>query len=270
MVYAFILPAILFSTLCSCAQTAPVIWGARAASLGNCSALVTDGGSVRNNPATLQSQQSSAWFCYEARPALTGADRISAVVMGKLFSGALAAGLFRFGDDLYSEQQVVIAYSHAIGSTSIGLATSLWQQSTPTDVRLSDLSFSFGGVTQIGNAIRTGAFITNFNQAIGANEMLPVRMVAGIACRLSDQFELMTEVDKDIDHDAQYRTGMEFNYKKKIFFRTGFNLHPAIATFGMGVAMKRLAIDFAFQNSGYLGTAIQCATTWRFFQKSKS
>ncbi|HLZ17172.1 MAG TPA: hypothetical protein VKQ08_09030, partial [Cyclobacteriaceae bacterium] len=201
-------------------------------------------------------------FAYEARPALAGANRMAASFSSPLKIGAIGLGIFRFGDDVYSEHMAVLGFAHAIGNTSLGARVNYVQYLAEGFGKNSAVSVDFGGITQITPQIFIGAGITNLTQSklIGTDgERLPLRLVAGIGLKPSDKIFIGSELDKDIEYPISWRTGVEYSIYKKVFFRTGFNLNPNAAYFGLGVQKKNLKFDYAIRFNPLLGAAHQAS-----------
>ncbi len=92
--------------------------GARAMGMGSASATLADEWSLFNNIGGLgKINQRSANFAYEAHPALTGANRTTALIISPSKIGTLGLGVFHFGDDVYSEHMLSFGIGSSIGNT---------------------------------------------------------------------------------------------------------------------------------------------------------
>jgi hypothetical protein len=91
--------------------------------------------------------------------------------------------------------------------------------------------------------------------------------VAGISFKPTDKVFLATEIEKDIEYQSTWKTGMEYNFYKKVFFRTGFNLNPNAAFFGLGLHKKNLKIDYAIRFGQLVGTSHQLSASYLFSKK---
>ena len=94
-------------------------------------------------------------------------------------------------------------------------------------------------------------------------------LVAGVGLRLSDNIFVASELQKDIDYPVNWRTGAEYSIYKKVFFRTGFNLDPDAAYFGLGAQKKNLKFDYAVRFNNLLGAAHQASAVFVIPSKSK-
>src|SRR5258706_4634710 len=148
------------------AQSTSTLMGARAAGLGYTSATLADEWALFNNVAGLaRIDQASTSFAYEIRPALLGANRMAASISAPSKIGTMGIGIFRFGDDVYSEHLVSLGVANQIGNTSLGGKINYIQYRIESFGIYSALSFDFGGITRITPQISIGAYITNLTQS---------------------------------------------------------------------------------------------------------
>jgi len=255
------------------AQSTTTLIGARAAGLGYATGVVEDEWSLFNNVAGLAHvDQLSASFAYEVRPALIGANRMAASISAPSKVGTLGVGIFRFGDDVYSEHQVSVGVGNQIGNTSLGAKINYTQYRVESFGNTTALSFDFGGITRITSQLSIGAYITNLTQSklIGTDgERLPTKLVVGAGFRPSDKLFVATELEKDLDYQATWKSGLEYSIYKKVFFRTGFNLNPNAAYFGLGAQKKNLKFDYAFRFNQLTGAAHQASAIYIIPSKIK-
>lgn len=244
--------------------------GARAAGMGYASVVLSDESSLFNNVGAIaEVQRPATLFLYEARPSLPGAQSVAAGIVAPLKFGVLGAGVFRFGDDLYSEQVLSAAFGNKFGNTSLGMSLNYVQYRAENFGTKGALYINFGGRAQITPQISVGAYIVNLTQAnVAPDELLPVKFVAGLGFKPDAHFLIVTEVEKDISYQATWKLGAEYAIYKKIFIRTGFNLNPHAAYFGLGAQVKHLKMDYAISLSTVLG-AIHCASATYMLESKK-
>ncbi len=225
--------------------------GARPASLGNASLTLRDEAVLFNNVGALAwLDNPSAFFASETTPSLPGANRVAASIQVPTGIGVLAAGAFRFGDKLYSEQMVIAGYGHRIGSTSLGAKTSFLQYRADGYETRTAITIDVGGLTRLTPSWTIAANLCNLTQASIAGETLPV-ILSLAASWQSDRLHATAELEKRLDASVQLKGGAEFVLGKRLFLRTGFGLLPVRLSFGLGAKSKRLSLDFstAYQRS---------------------
>lgn len=240
--------------------------GARAAGAGYAAATFSDGWCMFNNAGGLgKVKQSGAHFAYEVSPALAGANRVAASYLSALKWGTWGMGLFRFGDAVYSEHLVSAGYGHEVQNTSLGARVNYMQYRAESTGTLTAVSVDVGGITQISKQVVVGAFITNLTQSrlTGTDgERLPVKLTAGIRFQPTDRVFVTAEIEKDIAYQSTWKSGLEYNFYKKLYFRTGFHLQPSAAFFGLGLHQKILHIDYAVRFSSWMGMAHQVSASY--------
>src|SRR6185369_6336920 len=103
------------------AQSTSTLMGARTMGMGFSSSTMVDEWTLFNNIGGLgKITRASANFTCEIKPALIGANRMAASVIMPTKLAAVGLGIFRFGDDIYSENLVSVGFGNAIGNTSLG------------------------------------------------------------------------------------------------------------------------------------------------------
>ena len=267
MKHYLLLLALTFCSIQLRAQSISTLMGARANGMGYASAAMVDGWSMFNNIAGLAKTESvSAAFTYDVRSALPGANRTAAVFALPTKLGIAGAGLFRFGDDLYSETMISAGFSNQLGLTSLGLKVNYIQYRAEGFGSKGVVTLSFGGIAEITPMLSVGAYITNINQPkISQDEdRVPTLLTAGIAFTPTDKLLLATELEKDLDHKPTWRTGIEYTFHKKFCARTGFNIQPNAAFFGLGFKTSKFRIDYALQNSTLLNFGHQASVQYVF------
>ncbi|MBX2917325.1 MAG: hypothetical protein KF856_18810 [Cyclobacteriaceae bacterium] len=246
--------------------------GARGLGMGNASyGIAYEWGLFNNIASTGLLNETSAAAAYQVNSLLPNANRMAMVINCPLKLGVLAAGAFRFGDDLYNEQLISAGFANTFGITTIGLKTNFIQYQAQGFGTHQAISFDLGGLTRLTEVITISAGISNLIQSKirveGKKEILPTRLTAGLAFRLSENVIATTELEKEISYSTQWRTGLEYNLNKKFFARTGFNLSPTSGFFGLGAHKKLLQADYAIQLNAITGASHQASVTYKFNRK---
>jgi hypothetical protein len=246
-------------------QSASTIIGARTAALGNASSIISDEWSLLNNIGGLaMAKEINTAFAFEMKPALPGSSRMAAVISTPLKKGAIGLGVFKFGDAIYSEQILTTGYSNQFGIASLGLKINYIQYRAEGFGTKNALSVSAGGLAEITPQLLIGAYIQNINQPELTNgDRLPTRIAVGLSFKPGEQVMLVTEVEKDLAYDPIIKAAIEYCLHKKVFARTGFNLHPEAAFFGIGCKGWRLKFDYAIQYTNSLNFAHQTSACYR-------
>ena len=250
-------------------QSVSTRMGARSAALGNASLTLRDEAALFNNVGALAAvDKPSAFFACEVTPSLPGANRVASSIQFPTPLGVIAMGAFRFGDKLYSEQLMVAGYSHRIGSTSLGVKTSLVQYRADGYETQTAMTVDIGGLTRLTPNWTVGASLQNLTQAGISGETLPVILAVATSWH-TDKLLAIAEVEKRADSPVQIKGGVEIGLGRKLFIRTGFGLQPVKLSFGIGARTQRLALDFSTSYLRTLDFTFQASATYSFTQKPK-
>ena len=249
------------------AQNGIVEVGARPASMAYTLATLHDEWSVFNNPGALGKQESvMTLFSYENRYGIEGLNNISAGILAPLPHGVASLGVFRFGDDLYNEQNIALGYGNTFGIASLGVRVNYRQYTLEGFGNRGIITLDFGGIAKISEELHFGAFIRNINQAQLSdlqNERVPTVLNAGCSYQPAEKIVLNAEVEKDIDLEASFKSGMEYNFLPKFSARTGIRTKPFTNYYGMGFKTWKITIDYALTMVQVLGSRHQVSLAYR-------
>ena len=268
------IPLLVFTILAKIAigQSISTQMGARSAGMGYATSGSYDEWSLFNNPGGIgKIEQINAAFSMEVQSQLKGANRMAALFNYPGKWGALSAGIFRFGDDVYNEQALSMGFGNKVGIASLGIKANIIQYHASGFGVFRSLTFDFGGITELTESLILSAYILNFSQAhIGEdNEPLPTRLTAGLSYHPVIDIFISTELVKELNYVTTWRTGFEYVIQEKVFFRTGFNLNPNAAFFGVGIRNKKIRFDYSIQLNHLTGASHQASASYWFSQKNK-
>jgi len=245
--------------------------GARAHGMANASSCLSDVWSLHNNVAGLaETERAAAGFSYHAVPSSDFFNRMAAVIALPLKPGTIGTGLFRFGDDLYSEQIVSLGFANTFGLASLGAKVNCLQYRAGSLETRTAFTVSFGGIASLTPQLSVGAHIVNINQPVIndlTGERLPTRLFTGLAFKPSEKLFITSEIEKDLEYAPAWRSGLEYIFVKKIAFRTGFQIHPQAGFFGLGFNSRRIHLDYAVQINDRSGLSHQATATFHFQQR---
>jgi hypothetical protein len=260
----------LAATKIAKAQSVSTLMGARAAGISYASSVLPDEWSLFNNPGGLAGiEKTNVAFTYDLQGRIAGANRMACVFSIPLKTGVMGSGFFRFGDPLYSEQIVTAGYGNRFGIAALGVKVNYVQYRAEGYGTKSAATISLGGIADLTPHLSIGMYAVNINQPrLSDNgERIPTRLVAGLGFKPTDKVLLVTEVEKDLEYDAVWKAGLEYVLHKKIAVRTGFNIHPNAAFFGLGFQTRKLKIDYAVQYSTTLNFSYQASVVYLFLSR---
>ena len=245
--------------------------GGRVAGLGYASSCLADEWSILNNVAGLaKANKTATAFSYDLQPAFKPFNRMAGVLTLPFNFGTAGAGVFRFGDELYSEQMISVGFANTFGLASLGLKANYIQYNAEGFGTKGVFTISFGGIAQLTEKISVGAHVVNLNQPTISKtdgEKLPTILIVGGSVKLSTQTIVTTELEKSLEHPVKWKTGVEYQLRKKFLLRTGFNINPGAAFFGFGFRQKKFQFDYAYQHSFTAGSRHQATIGFIFKEK---
>ncbi|HEU5293005.1 MAG TPA: hypothetical protein VFU05_20310 [Cyclobacteriaceae bacterium] len=250
-------------------QSASTLLGARANGIGYATSTLFDTWGVFNNIAGTSKIKNISVACtYDAHPSLTGANRTAAALIIPIRTGAFSTGAFRFGDNIYNEHILTVGFSNQFGLAALGAQANYIQYWAEGFGSKGVWSINMGGIAELTKQISVGAYIQNINQPeINEEEKLPTKLVAGFGFKPIEKVFIATEIEKDLEYDATWKTGIEYKFNKKFIARTGYNINPSAAFFGLGFNSAHFAIDYALQHSPSLSLSHQASVSFQLGSK---
>ena len=246
--------------------------GARAAGLSNSAVTLSDVWSVHHNQAGLGFIKTAAVGAYyESRflvPELALSGAVAALPL-KNNKGTFGLSFRNFGYSLYSESKIGLAFGRAFGENlSIGMQLN-YQQVRIADVygNKNVITAEIGIQYRVSNKIYLGAHIYNPNRSRLTEldqDRLPSVIRFGFRYQFSEKLFLTAETEKDTYNPAIFRAGFEYQAGEVLFLRAGMGTNPFASSFGFGLNLKKLKIDFAGNFHRTLGFTPQTSLTYQF------
>lgn len=236
--------------------------GARSAGMGQASVTIEDTWSIFNNPGGLHSvEKLTGLFSYQNRYGQSAFGVVGAAVVSPLSFGTAGVSVFRFGDDIFNQQKISLAFSNKFGLVGLGANVSYLQYNIESLGNRGLMVIDFGGVAEITKQLFFGAHIFNLNQATlseETDESVPTVMKAGLSYRPTEALMFNVEVEKDLDFEALFKAGIEYQIIENLFARTGINttgreVDAFISAFGLGYIYKKFWVDYAYSNNNKIG-----------------
>ncbi len=224
--------------------------GARAAAMGG--AAVSNSGlySLFSNQAGLaQLEGVHAGIYAENRFLLSELSMYAFGAAIPTKSGTFGIGGIYFGNSLYNERNIKLAYGRKlfknfrIGAEfdMAGIAISEYGNKTAFTFGIGlqyDITPDATIAAQVYNPMRVQ--LTDID-----DDLLPTLITIGASYRPSEKITLMAEAEKNMAHTASFKGGIEYQVVKSLYLRAGYASAPSLTTFGVGVDLKAVKIDIA-------------------------
>ncbi|GAA4372845.1 hypothetical protein [Hymenobacter koreensis] len=282
----FLVCLLLASAAAQAQSGAPGVRGARAAALGNASVtLSNDLWALSNNVAGLaQLNRPEVGVYAENRfliPNINNAALAVAMPLGRQPEGStvttppngvVGVEVQRFGDKRYSESRAGLGYAYRLGVISLGARVDMLQTSIEGLGSRRTVAASLGGQAEVvPQKLTFGVYLYNLNQAKLAeyqDERVPTVLRAGLGFRPSAKVMLVAETEKDIDRDADFRAGLEYQLIDAFTVRAGVATLSEQVTAGFGLRFGQLRVDYGAQLHNVLGLSQHLNVNLRLGPKS--
>lgn len=233
--------------------------GANSAAIGNASVSISDLWSVYNNQAGLANLKTiTTGICYENRFSVSELSVKSAAFALPVKRGTFGFSISSFGYSLYQENNYGLAFAKAFGENfSAGVKMDYFSFKLAEGYgKKSAIAAEIGIQAKLIENLSLGAHIFNISRTKLTNdnkEYLPTILRLGFNYKFSEKVFVAVETEKDIDHKAQFKTGLEYRIIKELYLRGGISTNPTLSSFGFGLNLKQFRLDFASSFHSVLG-----------------
>ena len=248
--------------------------GARPAGMANTALTFTDIWSSFHNQAGLGYVENiTAGAFYENRFLVDGMAFAGFAGAAPLGNGAIGINYSNFGYNVYNEGKLGLAYGMKLSERfSVGVQINY----QTTRIAAEDYGNTGALTAEVGvrmevservtvaahlfNPTRT-TLIDNNGNAI-PDEKIPTMIRLGAGYQISDDLLFAGEVEKDIDQNALFRGGIEYQPVEILYLRLGASSEPSLFSFGLGVKFDSFQFDLASSYSSVLGYSPQISLTY--------
>ena len=251
----------------------PLPLGGRAWGVAGASLAFADGWALWNNAGALGGVRNrQVVVAYDLRFGMKGLQTMAAGYVQPLRKGVFGASVGRFGDELYSENTLGVAYSRGWDNVTLGMKANYMA------VAMSEVGVRHCATLEIGGTARllpelTLGFhaynITRSRLDQNTGERLPTVLRLGVSYKPLEKIVLNAETEKDILFPASLRLGVEYEAVRNLRLRTGFASRPQTVTFGIGFSPKRLQLDYAVRTHPVLGLSHHVSIGWSLNRRKK-
>jgi hypothetical protein len=236
--------------------------------LGNNICTLEDVWAVGNNPAGIATQKRwEGGMSYHASPLMLGHfNTFQLAYAHPLKKGVLGGQVARFGDNLYNETKVGIAYAYNFRYLHIAGKANFLQIAQSTLGSQARFTFEFGAQIPLNKQLRFGVHLYNFTQSVfrdyaGKAYPIPSTIRAGLAYQPLENLSLLVEVEKNLDFPLSPRFGVEYRLHQHVTARMGLiaqgNTTQQTKTFaqtaGIGFVFRQVRLEYALASQSGVG-----------------
>ena len=244
--------------------------GSRSSSLGNASVTLFDVWSAHNNQAGLGLiDKISAGLYYENKFLISQTGYKAIALAYPTATGVFGLDVTSFGYSGYYENKYGLGFGKKLSDKiSVGV------QINYNDIYLGEYYGRSGYlIGEVGMIVRwndhftIGAHVYNPSRAqlnTATKEYAPTILKLGCAYKFNDKVMLVAEVEKDVEYDPQFKSGIEYHISDPLYFRIGISTSPLNNSFGIGYRVKNLSIDVSSSYHTVLGFSPNLSLSYNF------
>ena len=244
--------------------------GSRSNALGNASVTLNDVWSTTHNQAGLAFMKNiSVGVYYENRFNINALSLKAGAFVLPVKPGCFGLSFSNFGYSLYSENKIGLAFAKAFGENiSAGvqidyLTCKIGENYGSKNSVVGEIGLQF----KLIKNLTIGTHIYNITRAKFAdytNEKIPTIMRLGLDYKFSEKVFIATEIEKDIDQNAVFKTGLEYHVVEALYIRAGISTNPTLSCFGFGIKLKNFKLDISSTYHSVLGFSPQMGLSYDF------
>ncbi|MFK8037596.1 MAG: hypothetical protein AB8B74_04850 [Crocinitomicaceae bacterium] len=225
--------------------------GVKPNALGNAAVNLNGVWSLKNNPGVFGfMEKSQVSVVYQNRFILSELSTQSLAFGYHTNLGNLGLFFHQSGFELYRAVQIGGAYGLKL-SPKLGMGVNFsYQQTRFGDIYGGKHHFIAGlGVQyKLSQSLFIGAGLQNINRSKLSdfqNERLPTIFSMGVLYKISPKVVWVLDLEKEITEKLNVKSGLAIKSHHNFEVRLGVNSYPFQSSFGFGVYIKELVIDFA-------------------------
>jgi hypothetical protein len=230
---------------------------AKSRALGTSGIALPEEGNIINAIGGIGRMESSAILAgYDQLYGVEGLNNFYAAYLQRFGTWSAGMAINQFGDEFFSDARASLALGNKLGIASLGAKINANQIRAESYETQNAFSVDLGGVAEFSPSFLIGAEIQNINRAKYSNsegQRVPTRFRVGVNVMPLSSVNLLLEVEKDLELDANLKFGFQYEIIEALVLRTGFNTNPSKFFAGIGFEPKEWLIDYAFSHQNSLG-----------------
>lgn len=239
--------------------------------MGEASVTIHDTYGMFNNISGIAREKDfSGSLSFENRFGISSFNTMAAGIILPKKWGNTTLNIFKFGDELYSEQKIGLGYAHNISMVSLGAQINYIQYFVEGYGSKGAIVFEVGGIAEIIPELVFGAHIFNVTQSqlrASDDEHLATTLKAGLSYRPTKKLMINIESEKEVTSKMRFKIGIEYEIINHLYLRSGFSPGSGHGYHGIGFQAGHFIIDYAMSNSFQLGFSHQASLSYKIASK---
>jgi len=243
--------------------------GPRITAMGGAGVALQDVWSVQKNQAGIALIKNPvASLAYENRFLIKEISTKSAAFAIPINKYVVGASFQSYGVNAYKETQSGLTLARAFSPKLLTAITVNYHQLQINNYgNTKAFSVQVGLQYQALKNLWLGAHIANPNSSKYAEStdlIIPAHIQFGANYTFSDRLILSSEIEKILDSEADFKTGIEYKIIKAFAVRGGVSMNPFKQYVGFGLALENLLFDFGISSHPILGYSPQISLGYEF------
>ena len=170
-------------------------------------------------------------------------------------TGTIGASYSYYGFSQYSEMQVGLAFGRSFTKYfAVGLQINyLHTQIAGNYGSANSVNFEIGILSQPIDNLFIGAHVYNPSRSKMGEEQIPTIFKLGVSYLFSEKVFFGIETEKDLDHEAIFKAGIDYKLIDFVSLQAGISTNPSRYSFGIGFHLKTINAHVGFLNHQTLG-----------------
>lgn len=210
-----------------------------------------------HNPAAItQTDQYLLGLSFQNHFGVSQLNSASAGLILPLSNSALFAGIHRFGDEIYNEHRLALAYATKVGNTTLGGRINYFQTHISDYGVQHDYGLDLGVLSKLHEQFLIGISLYNLtNYASRQNQIntVPAILSAGFQYIPLPYFHLNFEIEKNLVHAAFAKFSLQYKLKDRLQISSGIRSDNWQNFYGVTFCIPKMDFSYALSSHSELG-----------------
>jgi hypothetical protein len=160
--------------------------------------------------------------------------------------GTIGISADKFGDELYHESRIGMAYSKKIDRISLGLKASYLNNGIEGLSSKQTLLSEFGILTALNSQLNVGLHVINLTRAaLYDSQVLPTVINVGLSWMPSEKVNFTSQLIYPVSQKPNIRLGMCYAIRPNLSISSGVDPNVRSIHFGIGINLQKFKFDYA-------------------------
>lgn len=244
-------------------------YGPRITALANAGVAMQDVWSAHSNQAGLAGLESTQIsMAYENRFGVKDLSTKSAVFALPFKNYVVATSFTSYGVESYAETKTGLSLAKSFGNKlHLSINGNFHQIKITNYGNANSFSVEVGVQYKVMPNLWLASHIANPNQSKfeeSTDQIIPAHLQFGVKYIFSKQLMICGEIEKILDGNTDFKTGLEYEILDFFSLRGGFSVNSFKQYAGFGLNYQKIELDFAISSHPVLGFSPQISLGYEF------